>query len=136
MIGIDTNLLVRYLTRDDAAEAAIADAVIESRTSEDPGYVPAVVMAELWWVLSRSYGWAAPDIAQAMEGIAQAEEIRLEQPGCVAQALAAAGRGQGFADALICAVSLKAGARELVTLDRKAAKLAHVRLAADYLADA
>jgi predicted nucleic-acid-binding protein len=127
VIGIDTNLLIRYLTRDDPAQTVIADQVIESRTAQDPGYVTTVVAAELWWVLDRAYAWPAARIASALEGIAAAEEMRMENADCVVAALAAARRGLGFADALICAVAVKAGASELATLDKNAGKLARAR---------
>ena len=55
MIGLDTNVLARYIMQDDAAQAKKATKLIESLTPTEPGYVPLVVVVELFWVLSRSY---------------------------------------------------------------------------------
>jgi len=56
MIGLDTNILVRYIVRDDKKQASAATRLIESEcTEESPGFVSQLVLAELFWVLSRGY---------------------------------------------------------------------------------
>ena len=56
MIGLDTNVIVRYLTQDDPVQAPIATKVINGLREDSPGYIPTVVWAETYWVLTRSYG--------------------------------------------------------------------------------
>ena len=59
MIGLDTNILVRYLAQDDALQSPIATQIIESQLTEaNPGFVSVVVMVEIVWVLDRAYGLA------------------------------------------------------------------------------
>ena len=60
MIGLDTNILVRYLTGDDPIQSAKAREVFEQRLSaRNPGFVSVVAMVETVWVLDRAYGFAA-----------------------------------------------------------------------------
>ena len=56
MIGLDTNVLVRYLVRDDAEQAEAARSLLESLTVDSPGYVCREVTVEVVWVLERRYG--------------------------------------------------------------------------------
>ena len=51
MIGLDTNILVRYLAQDDAEQAKRANRIIDRLTPENPGFVPLVALVELVWVL-------------------------------------------------------------------------------------
>ena len=72
MIGLDSNVLVRYLTQDDPIQSPKATEIIERRlTEENPGFVCIVAMAETVWVLDRAYGLAVYEIAAA--GVKQAE---------------------------------------------------------------
>ena len=63
MIGLDTNVLVRYVMQDDPRQSARATRLIESFTGEEPGFVPLVAVLELVWVLSGSYGLSRAQIA-------------------------------------------------------------------------
>ena len=73
MIGLDTNVLVRYLTQDDPSQARLATELIERRLSEqDPGFISVVAMVETAWVLERAYGLRAADIAAVIERLLQA----------------------------------------------------------------
>lgn len=64
MIGLDTNILVRYLTQDDPRQAREATDLIENRLSqEEPGFINVVVMVETAWVLERAYGLGSRDLA-------------------------------------------------------------------------
>jgi predicted nucleic-acid-binding protein len=68
VIGIDTNVLVRYLAQDDPAQTARAVEIIERRlTREEPGFVSSVAIAELVWVLARIYRWSKPRISVVLE---------------------------------------------------------------------
>ena len=131
MIGLDTNVLVRYLVQDDAAQSAKATQFIERQLSPaEPGFISAVVMAETAWVLRRSYGWAGSELASILERILQADALVVEAEEQVSEAVAALKVGAGsFTDALIGALARKAGCSHTVTFDRKALRLEGFELA-------
>jgi predicted nucleic-acid-binding protein len=111
MIGLDTNILIRYLAQDDPLQSPIATDLIEHRlTEEEPGFICVVAMAEVAWVLERAYGLANRDIAAAIEGVLQAEALVVESEQEVFAAMVALKEGRGsFADALIGMLGAKAG---------------------------
>lgn len=124
MIGIDTNVLVRYLTQDDPVQARKATELIESLSEARPGFITVVVMAELAWVLERSYRLGPPAIAACIERILQANVLVVENEQQAFAGMFALKKGQGsFADALIAALGSKAGCVNTVTFDRKALRL-------------
>jgi len=125
MIGLDTNILVRYLTQDDPAQSPKATELIEQRLSEDgPGFISLVAMAETAWVLERAYGFADEIIAAAIERTLQAEALVVESEHEVFFAMSVLKEGRGsFADALIGALGAKAGCTRTLTFDRKALRL-------------
>ena len=122
MIGLDTNVLVRYLTLDDPAQSARASDILERElTRESPGFVSAVVVAELVWVLERAYRWDRSAVAAAVEGLLQVEELRLEHEAEVYTAMFELRRsGADFADGLIGAIAASAGCSRTLTFDRAA----------------
>ena len=125
MIGLDTNVLVRYFAQDDPVQSNVATDVIERRlTVRNPGFVSVVVMVEAAWVLDRSYGLSTSDIASAIEHIFQADTLVVENEQQVFTAMTALKDGSGsFADALIAALGVKAGCARTLTFDRKALRL-------------
>ncbi len=131
MIGLDTNILVRYLTQDDPVQSAKATEILEKRLSKDnPGYISVIVMAETVWVLDRAYGIAAQEIAAAIEGILQTEVLVVESEQDVFTAMLSYKAGEGaFADVLIGALATRAGCSYTLTFDRKAARLPGFALA-------
>jgi predicted nucleic-acid-binding protein len=130
MIGLDTNVLVRYLAQDDPAQSPKATELIERRLTEDePGFISVVAMAEIAWVLERAYGLADQEIAVAIEGVLQAEVLVVENEQEVFTAMTALKAGRGsFADALIGALGAKAGCSRTLTLDRRAQRLSGFEL--------
>jgi len=131
MIGLDTNILVRYLTQDDPLQSGKATDLIERRlTEEAPGFVSVVAMAEIAWVLERAYHLADADIAEAIERILQADALVVESEQEVFIAMTALQEGRGtFADALIGALADRAGCSGTLTFDRKALRLPGFALA-------
>ena len=125
MIGLDTNVLVRYLTQDDPIQSPKATALMDRRlTEENPGFVSVVTMAELAWVLERSYDLGKDDIAAAIERMLQADVLVIESEQEVFTAMVALRDGQGrFADALIALLGSRAGCSHTVTFDKKALRL-------------
>ncbi len=125
MIGLDTNVLVRYLTQDDPIQSLKATEIIERRLTEgNPGFVSIVAMVETVWVLDRAYNLAAHEIAAAVEGMLQADVLVVEYEQEVFTAMIALKEGQGsFADAIIAALGAKAGCSCTLTFDHKALRL-------------
>lgn len=130
MIGLDTNVLVRYLTQDDPVQAARATALIERRlTEEQPGFISLIAMVEIVWVLDRVYGFSNMQTSQAIERILQADTLRVQNEQEVFTAMVAFRNGTAsFSDALIGALDAWAGCRTTLTFDRKAARLDHFQL--------
>ena len=129
MIALDTNVLVRFLVQDDVDQAKIAGKIIDQLTDAAPGFIGREVVVELVWVLERAYGYERTDIATALDGLLSARELLLEDADDIGPALELyRNEGFGFADLMIAAAARGAGAVELVTFDRKAARLPGVRL--------
>jgi predicted nucleic-acid-binding protein len=121
MIGLDTNVLVRYFAQDDPVQSPKATGFIERNlTPESPGFISIVTMVETVWVLERSYGLDREGVGAAIERILQADAFVVEQEREVFIASIALASGLGFADALIEALGAKAGCSHTVTFDRKA----------------
>ncbi len=125
MIGLDTNVVVRYLTQDDPAQSRKATELIErDLTEDDPGYINVVVMAEVAWVLERVYRLTDAGLAAAIERLLQLDAIAVENEQDVFAAMIALKSGRGsFADALIAALNARAGCSRTVTFDGKAPRL-------------
>jgi predicted nucleic-acid-binding protein len=125
VIGLDTNILVRYLAQDDPVQSPKATELIERRlTGDDPGFVSVVTMVETVWVLDRAYGLADDEIAAAVERTLQADILVVENEQEVFSAMIALRAGRGsFADALIGALGARAGCSRTLSFDRKASRL-------------
>jgi predicted nucleic-acid-binding protein len=118
VIGLDTNVLVRYLTQDDPAQAVKAARVIES--AEAAGlFVSAVVVCELVWVLEESYDQKREQIAQVLERLLLSGQLVFENKDLLWLVLADYRQGKGdVADYVIGRLADRAGASETVTFDR------------------
>ena len=124
MIGLSTNILVRFLTQDDPIHSPRATEIIERRlTEENPGFVSIVAMVETVWVLDRAYRLAANEIAAAVERMLQTDVLVVENEQEVFSAMIALKEGQGsFADAVIAALGTRAGCSCTLTFDQKACR--------------
>ena len=125
MIGLDTNILVRYLAQDDPIQSPLATDILEFRLSQgNPGFISIVAMVETVWVLDRAYGLADDEIAAALERMLQADTLVVENEQEVFTAMIALKEGSGsFADALIGALGVKAGCSRTLTFDKTALRL-------------
>ena len=125
MIGLDTNILVRYLAQDDPVQSPKASELIEQQLSEEnPGFLSVVVMTETVWVLDRAYGLADQAIAAAIERTLQADVLVVESEQEVFAAMITLKQGHGsFADALIGGLDTRAGCSRTLTFDQKASRL-------------
>ena len=129
MIALDTNVLVRYLVRDDTRQAEAARTLLESLTAERPGYVCREVAVELVWVLERAYGLARDQIATILEELVATEGLVVEDAYDVARAASRyRAAGVGFSDLMILAAAKRSGAHPLYTFDQKAARLDGISL--------
>jgi predicted nucleic-acid-binding protein len=130
MIGLDTNVLVRYLTQDDETQAAVASRLVETQLSaQRPGLIGQVVLCELVWVLETSYGHTRAELAPLLWKLLAAEEFRIQARADVVVALQAyESTGADFADALLGVQNRHAGCETTVTFDKKAARLSTHRL--------
>lgn len=125
MIGLDTNVLVRYLAQDDPKQSAVATRFIESRlTTENPGFVSTITLCEIAWVLADSYGADRKRIRDAIEGLLATKQLVIERSELVWKALRAwEGVPADFSDALIGQLAIAHGGEKTVTFDRTAARL-------------
>ena len=111
MIGLDSNILIRYLTSDDAGQSPKAVALMEQQlTTGNPGFVSNVALAETVWTLKRFYRFSDGAIALAVERILRIEALVVQNEPQVFAAMIALKEGPGeFGDALIGALAAKAG---------------------------
>jgi len=121
-VGLDTNVLVRYLTQDDPMQAAAATKLIESFTAEARGFISTVTLMETVCVLDRAYKTPRREIAAVPEGLLRAKELVVEQAE-VYQAKAV-----DFAHAVIIQLGRSGACSKTVTCDRGAAANAKMRL--------
>ena len=129
MIGLDTNVLVRYIMQDDAKQSPKATKFMESLTAEAPGFVSLISMVELGWVLSFSYGLTRDQLAQALDALLRTKEIVVDRADVVLKALRVFNAGSAdFADCLIERTGVAAGCDGTVTFDIGAAKTAGMTL--------
>ncbi|WHZ12931.1 MAG: hypothetical protein OJF60_003372 [Burkholderiaceae bacterium] len=123
MIGLDTNVLVRYIMQDDPGQSVLASRLIESLTVEEPGFFPLVAVTELTWVLSSSFELARAQVVSALEVLLQTKEIQVERAEVVWRALRVyRDSSADLADCLIERSAAAAGCSRTMTFDRGAAK--------------
>jgi len=128
VIGLDTNVVVRYLVQDEPDQSATASMVIDALTEKDPGFLSLVTVVELYWVLRRAYKLSTARCAELIEGLLDARELRVGQDSIVRAALTASRGGLDFPDAVIAELGRVAGCEHTVTFDQRAAQSDEMRL--------
>lgn len=129
MIGLDTNVLVRYVAQDDPKQSPKATRLIESLTVDEPGFVSVVSVVELVWVLSGCYASTKGEICEVLETLLRTKEIIVAQADTVWKALRLFRDGKAdFADCMIERAANEAGCSHTATFDRDAAKTCGMRL--------
>jgi predicted nucleic-acid-binding protein len=119
--GVDTNILVRYILADDPAQFRAATRFIEHEcSSEDPGFINRVVLAEVVWVLESSYKLPRVAVASALWLLLDANQLSIEEVEDARAALRQYEDGADFADSLIAASNARAGCEYTATFDRRA----------------
>ena len=129
MIGLDTNVLVRYLAQDDARQAAIATRFVEQELSPtQPGFISLVVLVELCWVLKRLYAATEGELVATVDDLLGAAQFHVESRDIVQTATVRMagikGAKIGFADMLIAQIARAQGCSHTVSFDKHAVRLA------------
>jgi len=124
LIGIDTNILLRYVIRDDPKQTARACELMDSFSLQEPGFLTLVTLAELFWVLDRSYNESRSRILQVILAFLANEGLRIENELAVFDALLLyeTKPNADFSDCLIACCSMSAGCSAVYTFDRRAAR--------------
>ncbi len=124
MIGLDTNVLLRYLAQDDPAQSPRATGIITRRLSqEEPGFVSLVTVLEVTWVLRSLYQRSRQEIASDLEMILAADTLEVQNEQQVYHAVVALRNGTGtFEAALIGSLGIWRGCSVTLTFDEKAAQ--------------
>lgn len=122
MIGLDTNVLVRFLVRDDEEQFQAAQRTVSALSSTGPGYLTTIVLVETFWVLTRGYRLDVADVIDTLTDVLERDEVVAQDEALVRRALKQTGQGADFADALIAQSCAAAGAGSVVTFDRTAAR--------------
>ena len=123
MIGLDTNVLVRYIAQDDSKQSPKATRLIESLTVDAPGYVSIVSVVEVVWVLTGCYALTRGEICEVLETLLRTKEIIVAHADTIWKALRLFKEGNAdFADCLIERSANEAGCSYTTTFDRDAAK--------------
>jgi predicted nucleic-acid-binding protein len=125
VIGLDTNVIVRYVAQDDPRQSAAATRLMEKTLStEEPGFVSLVTMCEVAWVLAECYGADRSRIRAVLQGLLETRQLVVESAELAWRALRSReGSAADFSDALIGEVAIAAGASKVLTFDKAAAKL-------------
>jgi len=130
MIGLDTNVLVRYLVQDDPGQSRKAAQVIATRcTRDDPGFINRIVLCELVWVLESAYGYSKETIVVVLEKLLRTSQLKIEDTQSAWTSFRMYQKGKAdFADCLLGATNRLGGCNETVTFDRAASKLEDFQL--------
>jgi predicted nucleic-acid-binding protein len=120
MRAVDTNVLVRLITRDDSRQVAAADSFVEKGA-----WVSILALAEASWVLGSVYELAATDLATAIDMLLNHKDLTMQDPEVVAAALDLFRQrpSLGFSDCLMLELARKAGHLPLATFDRDLGKV-------------
>ncbi len=120
MIGLDTNVLIRYLTRDDESQYRATMKLLMRKSANF--FVADLVLVETHWVLSSLYDWTHDEIADAFARLLQIHNLQFEDEDRIRHSLAAVRRGADLSDELLIAMSRNHGCREFATFDSAVAK--------------
>ena len=133
MAALDTNILVRYLVRDDARQLALAQSLMARAVQAgDALFVPVTVVIELEWVLRASFGFAKPDILATMTALLSTVELSIESESAIEVALRLYEAGSAdFSDCVHIGLAHQVGETPLWTFDKRCARLDGAQLLTD-----
>jgi len=127
MIGLDTNVLLRYIAQDDPKQSPRAIEIIERRlTEQEPGFVSLVTVLEVVWVLKGLFQRSRQEIANDIEMLLAADTLEVQNEQEVYLAVVSLRNGMGtFEDALIGSLGTWRGCSATLTFDEDAARRLH-----------
>ncbi|NBC49458.1 MAG: PIN domain-containing protein [Gammaproteobacteria bacterium] len=130
MIGLDTNVLVRYITQDDPVQSPVATTLIEEQCRRDaPGRVAQIVLCELVWVLRRAYGYPKAQVVEVLDQILVTAELVVENDELAFQALDAYRTGNAdFSDYLLILNNRRSGCETTYSFDTRLCTHPNARL--------
>lgn len=125
MIGLDTNVVLRYLLRDDPRQTALVADLIENQLStEERGFISLVVTAEIVWNLISNYDFTRDEVIGALDRLLSIHSLQLQSDTEISEAVEIMRRNPAsFPDALINALAKAEGCTTTYTFDRKASRL-------------
>ncbi|MGQ2967748.1 MAG: PIN domain-containing protein [Allorhizobium sp.] len=122
MIGVDTNVLVRFLVEDDPKQNALARDFFSKRSAEDPAFVSAIVLAETVWVLRRNLKLPLATVCDLIQNLLAADRLVVEFTEELDALLSQNTPQSDIADYLIAWSAKRAGCKAAVTFDRTSAE--------------
>lgn len=130
MIGLDTNVLVRYIAQDDPAQSARATRFIEKDCSpEQPGFIGLITLVELVWVAESLYGASKGDITKLLHRLLSIKQLVVQDAETAWKALRLyESTSANFPDCLVISVARSNGCQNTFTFDKSAAKAGMVLL--------
>jgi len=125
MIGLDTNIIIRYLTQDDPEQTKTANQIIENTVNvHNQGFISLVVLVEIVWVLHSRYGQSKAELTIIIEQLLTTKQLQVEQMDVAIKALRNWQKNSGdYSDALIAVLSQENGCNHILTFDKKATSL-------------
>ena len=130
MIGLDTNILVRYIVQDDEIQAELASRLLEGTLDQkNPGLVSTIVLCELIWVLRRAYGYEKGQVVKVLRTLLSSAGLVVDRVDDAWRALREYESGSAdFSDYYIGQMNRTLHAETTYTLDQKAGKGNHFTL--------
>jgi len=123
LIGLDTNILLRYIIQDEPKQAKLAERFIESQLSaRNPGFINQIVLCELVWVCESAYKFARDDVAAMVQRVLETNVFIVERSDLAWKALQLYRADLDFPDALIGLTNSSFGCERTVTFDKRAAR--------------
>jgi predicted nucleic-acid-binding protein len=123
MIGVDTNVLLRFALQDDAKQSRAALAFLEDVVrAEEPAMISPVALVEFVWTLMRRYRFVKDDVIELLDALAESGRVVYSDDALISSCVDQWRHGEAdLPDYLIAALNLQAGARTTLTFDKRAA---------------
>ena len=123
MTGLDTNIVLRYLLKDDARQSPKAQRVVNALSARNPGWIAVATMLEVAWVMKSKNRASRAQTADVLELLLSADAIVVEQSELLARAIKRFRSCRaGFVDCLIAETAAQAGCNKILTFDEIAAR--------------
>jgi predicted nucleic-acid-binding protein len=123
MIGLDTNILLRFVLDDDSVQSPKARAILQNLTPENQGVVNSIVLAEFAWTLRKGHGYTKSEIVGAIRNMLRSRSYFFPDRNAIADALILCDEaGMSLTDALLGHINRAAGCLATLTFDQKAGK--------------